>query len=91
MSSVPPAVRPFRREIPIFPVTGWKSGPLQSGDCLVLKFEYITSPMQSLESAQSTQFFGLTPQIAESLIADLQKSINSLKSDGNAPRQAEKH
>ncbi|HGG6232270.1 TPA: bssS family protein [Salmonella enterica subsp. enterica serovar Enteritidis] len=77
--------------IPIFPVTGWKTGPVQSGDCVVLKFEYITSPMQGLESAQSTQFFGLTPQMVENLITDLQKSINSLKSDGNAPCQAEKH
>ncbi|MDJ6848615.1 bssS family protein [Salmonella enterica] len=80
-----------KNEIPIFPVTGWKSGPVPSGDIVVLKFEYITHSMQDLESAQSTQFFGLTPKVAESLIADLQKSLDSLKSDGRTPCQAEKH
>lgn len=78
-------------KIPISPVTAWEAGHVESTDCVVLKFEYLTSPMQALESVQSTQFFGLTTQMVESLIAALQESINSLKSEGNVPSQAQKH
>ncbi len=48
-------------DIPVFPVSGWQAGPLPGYDALILKFQYLTSPMQPLESAQETQFFCTYP------------------------------
>lgn len=78
-------------DIPVFPVSGWQAGPLPGYDALILKFQYLTSPMQPLESAQETQFFALTPEMAESLVADLQRHIQNLKSSGIHSPQEGKH
>ncbi|WP_313069541.1 bssS family protein [Atlantibacter hermannii] len=66
-------------DIPVFPVTGWQAKPLPGYDALAMKFEFITSVMQPVDSATETQFFALTPEMAESLISDLQKHIENLR------------
>ncbi|EFH7974188.1 bssS family protein [Escherichia coli] len=78
-------------DIPVFPVTGWQAGPLPGYDALVLKFQFLSSPMQSMESAQETQFFAITPEMAESLISDLQKHVLNLKNSGIQSPQEDKH
>lgn len=78
-------------DIPVFPITGWQAGPLPGYGALALKFQFLSSPMQQMESAQETQFFALTPEMAESLIADLQRHIHNLRNAGiHSPRE-DKH
>lgn len=77
--------------IPVFPITGWKIGPLAGYDALVIKFQYLVSPLQQLEEAQETNFFGLTPAMARNLISDLQKHIETVENSGSQPSLAEKH
>ncbi|CAJ0994595.1 hypothetical protein SODG_006408 [Sodalis praecaptivus] len=78
-------------DIPVFPVTGWKAGPLRGYDALTLKFQYLSSPMQPIEEAQETQFLGITTQMARTLIADLQKHIDSLENSAIQSPEGDKH
>ncbi|HHQ6722187.1 TPA: bssS family protein [Serratia fonticola] len=80
-----------KTDISIFPVTGWKIGPLPGYDALVLKFQFLTSPTQPLEEAQETQFFGITPDIAKAMIADLKKHIETVEKSSGAIHPSEKH
>ncbi|MEB7559147.1 bssS family protein [Kluyvera cryocrescens] len=66
-------------DIPVFPVTGWQAKPLPGYDALAMKFEFIPSLLQPIESPRETQFFALTPEMAESLISELQTHIESLR------------
>ncbi|EEQ0857101.1 bssS family protein [Salmonella enterica subsp. enterica serovar Enteritidis] len=75
-------------DIPVFPVTGWQAGPLPGYDALVVKFQFLSSPMQPIESAQETQFLVLTPEMGESLASDLQRHIQDLRnSDVHSPQE----
>ena len=78
-------------DIPVFPVAGWKVGPLPGYDAVVIKFQYLSSPMQPLEGAQETQFFAITPEMAEALIADLQKHIQTVRNSDIHSPAGEKH
>lgn len=78
-------------DIPVFPVAGWQVGPLPGYDSVVLKFQYLVSPMQPLEQAQETQFFAVTTEMAEQLISELQKHVQTLKSSGVQSPQEPKH
>ncbi|UTJ46147.1 bssS family protein [Atlantibacter subterranea] len=78
-------------DIPVFPVTGWHAGPLPGYDALIVKFQFLSSPMQPIETAQETQFFALTPEMAESLVSDLQRHIESLRKSGVHSPQEDKH
>ncbi|WP_312804380.1 bssS family protein [Atlantibacter hermannii] len=66
-------------DIPVFPVIGWHAGPLPGHDAVIMKFQFLSSPMQPIETAQETQFFSLTPDMAESLVSYLQRHIESLR------------
>ncbi|HDU1488328.1 TPA: bssS family protein [Klebsiella pneumoniae] len=77
-----------QNDIPTFPVAGWTAGPLPGYDALVVKFQYLSSPMQPMESAQETEFFALTPEMTEALISDLQRHIDTLRKSGiHSPRE----
>lgn len=76
---------------PIFFVTGWKIGPLPGYDALVIKFQYVTSPLQAFETAQETQFFGITPEMARTLISDLEKYIETEEKSASQIPQYDKH
>lgn len=78
-------------DIPVFPVSGWQVGPLPGYDALVLKLQYLSSPMQQLEEAQETQFFAITPEMAEALISDLQKHIQTVRNSGIHSPEGDKH
>ncbi|UAN60210.1 bssS family protein [Serratia sp. JSRIV004] len=75
----------------IFPVTGWQIGSLSGHYAFVPKFQFITSPIQQLEEAQETQFFGITPDIAKAMIADLKKHIETVEKSSGAIHPSEKH
>ncbi|WP_348912172.1 hypothetical protein [Escherichia coli] len=47
--------------------------------------------MQPLDSAQETQFFALTPEMAETLISDLRRHIETLKKSGIHSPQENRH
>ncbi|EMM0437639.1 MULTISPECIES: bssS family protein [Citrobacter] len=70
-------------DIPVFPVTGWQAGVLPWYGTLALKLQYLPSPIQAMEMGskqeQETHFFALTPEMAESLISDLQRHIQNLR------------
>ncbi|XBS71127.1 bssS family protein [Acerihabitans sp. KWT182] len=78
-------------DIPVFPVSGWKIGPLPGYDALVLKFQYLASPLQPIEEAEETIFYGLTPEIARGLISDLQKHIEAVEKSASLPHPEAKH
>ncbi|WP_129991865.1 bssS family protein [Rahnella sp. CFA14(1/10)] len=80
-----------KSDIPIFPIAGWKIGPLPGYDALVMKFQFLTSPIQPIEEAQETQFFGLTPDIARALISELQKHIDTVEKFDSSVPTSEKH
>ncbi|ECJ2444980.1 bssS family protein [Salmonella enterica subsp. enterica serovar Hermannswerder] len=78
-------------DIPVFPVSGWQAGPLPGYSALALKFQFLSSPMQPMETAQETQFFALTPEMTEALISDLRRHIETLKKSGIHSPQGETH
>nr|WP_215196030.1 bssS family protein [Escherichia coli] len=80
-----------KNDIPVFPITAWQAGPLPGYGALALKFQYLTSPMQPLDSAQETQFFALTPEMTETLISDLRRHIETLKKSGIHSPQENRH
>ncbi|EEW39158.1 hypothetical protein HMPREF0484_4786 [Klebsiella pneumoniae subsp. rhinoscleromatis ATCC 13884] len=80
-----------QNDIPTFPVEGWTAGPLPGYDALVLKLQYLSSPMQPIETAHETEFFALTPEMAEALISDLQRHIETLRTSGVHSPQEGRH
>lgn len=78
-------------DIPVFPIAGWQAGPLPGYDALVLKLQFLSSPMQSIEAPQETQFFAITPLQVENLISDLQRHLVELKKSGIQSPQGDKH
>ncbi|MGP2470312.1 bssS family protein [Yersinia sp. 2540 StPb PI] len=69
-------------DIPVFPVAGWQAGPLPGHDMLILKFQFISSPMQKLGEAQESQFYALQPDMVRSLISDLTRHLEVLERCG---------
>lgn len=80
-----------KNDIPVFPITAWQAGALPGYGALALKSQYLASPMQPLDSAQETQFFALTPEVAETLISDLRRHIETLKKSGIHSPQENRH
>lgn len=78
-------------DIPVFPVAGWKVGPLPGYDALVFKLQFLTSPTQPLEEAQETQFFGITPDMARVLITELERNIETVEKSSSTIHPSEKH
>lgn len=78
-------------DIPVFPVAGWQAGPLPGYDAIALKLKFLSSPMQDVGSPQETQFFAITPEMAENLISDLQRHIEAVRSSGIHSPQGDKH
>ncbi|WGM04520.1 bssS family protein [Arsenophonus nasoniae] len=80
-----------KNDIPTFPIAGWKIGPLPGYDALALKFQFLSSPMQSINEAQETQFFIINPQMARTLIADLTKHIDTVEKSAIQSPQGDTH
>ncbi|MEV9344383.1 hypothetical protein AB0175_03335 [Klebsiella pneumoniae] len=47
--------------------------------------------MQPIETAHETEFFALTPEMAEALISDLQRHIETLRTSGVHSPQEGRH
>ncbi|HGJ5854898.1 hypothetical protein [Arsenophonus nasoniae] len=56
-----------------------------------MKFQFLSSPMQSINEAQETQFFIINPQMARTLIADLTKHIDTLEKSAIQSPQGDTH
>ncbi|XTZ39734.1 hypothetical protein ACQYRI_07020 [Salmonella enterica] len=60
---------------PAFPIKGWQVGPVEAVNGVVMKFGYCTSPERPNAATFDSQFFSLTPDLARSLIYDLELSL----------------
>ncbi|MEX9896606.1 bssS family protein [Providencia rettgeri] len=78
-------------DIPVFPISGYQIGPLKGYDALVMKLQYLSSPMQSLDQAQETNFFALSPTVVRGIISDLQKHLETLEKSEIQSPQGKKH
>lgn len=78
-------------DIPVLPVAGWQAGPLPGYDALVLKFQFLSSPMQKLDEAQESQFFAMQPNMVRNLISDLTKHLETLEKSGVQSPLEKKH
>ncbi|WP_269935838.1 bssS family protein [Serratia liquefaciens] len=78
-------------DIPVFPVAGWQAGPLPGYDMLVLKFQFLSTPMQKLDEAQESQFFAMQPDMVRNLISDLTRHLEALEKSGVQSPAGEKH
>ncbi|HDL6960501.1 TPA: bssS family protein [Yersinia enterocolitica] len=78
-------------DIPVFPVTGWQAGPLPGHDMLILKFQFLSSPMQKLDEAQESQFYAMQPAMVRNLISDLTRHLEALEKYGVQFPPGKKH
>lgn len=78
-------------EIALFPVAGWQSGPVPAHGLIALKFQYLSTPMQRIEEAQTTQMFAMTADQTRQLIEDLQRQLDRLESDGSLGAGVDHH
>lgn len=65
--------------IPLFPVAGWAIGPLPSYGAVTVKFDFLTSPMQSPQDANEGRYYALTPQQATELAHKLLEAARRLE------------
>ncbi|WP_272525751.1 hypothetical protein [Providencia sp. PROV196] len=56
-----------------------------------MKLQYLSSPMQSLDQAQETNFFALSPDVVRGIISDLQKHLETLENSEIQSPQGKKH
>ncbi len=78
-------------DIPVFPITSWDIGPLPGYNAVAMRFHFITSPMDNIDSAQTTNYMVVTPEMAKSLISDLQKHIATAERSGYQVQQSDRH
>ncbi len=67
-------------DIPVFPISGYQIGPLKGYDALVMKLQYLSSPMHSLDQAQETNFFALSPAVVRGSFLTSKNILRPLKS-----------
>ncbi|MFV9667878.1 hypothetical protein [Pantoea sp. ARC607] len=71
-----------------YPVTGWHIGPLSDHQALVLKLGYVDPDAPDDQAMQETRFFGLTIEMAKSLVSHLSEQIASAeKAASNVTKQ----
>ncbi|WP_261832922.1 bssS family protein [Leminorella grimontii] len=78
-------------DVPVFPVTRWDMGPLPGYNAVAMRFHFIASPMDEIESAQQTNYMVITPDMARALISDLQRHLETAEGAGFQVQQSDKH
>jgi hypothetical protein len=77
--------------IPLFPVTEWKIGPIPSMQIIAFRPSFLSHSMQPISEAQPSRFYALTPAQARDLISEMQKALHVLESTGYEAMPGEKH
>ncbi|WP_369788510.1 bssS family protein [Rouxiella sp. WC2420] len=68
-----------KQDVSVFPVTGWRVGPLLGHDVILMQFHFITSTLHPLDESQDGILYGITPDMARALIIQLEGSIESFR------------
>ncbi|WP_161800438.1 MULTISPECIES: bssS family protein [Achromobacter] len=66
--------------IPLFPVASWTAGPVPQLGLAVIKFDFLTNPMQRPEEANPGRHYALTPAQLRDLIEQMQSALQKLES-----------
>jgi hypothetical protein len=78
-------------EIPLFPVAAMTVGPVPRMEIVVIRFDFLTGPMQPPEQANPGRHYAMTPQQARELAQRIADSLRQLENAGPAvppgPRQ----
>ncbi len=69
------------KDIPCFPVTEMTLSAVKEMGMIMLRLDYITNPMQSLNTPNIGVNYALTPKIAADLILMLQQRIDFVGTD----------
>jgi len=67
--------------IPLFPVSAWTVGPVPTMGLAVIKFDFLTNPMQPPEEANPGRHYALTPAQLRELIEQMRSALQKLESD----------
>lgn len=65
--------------IPLFPVSAWSVGPIDSYGAVTIKFDFLTHPMQSLDEANQGRHYLLMPVQAAELAQKIQQALRHLE------------
>ena len=82
---------PPQDDITIFPITAWDVRTIASEGVIIFRPHFVASPMQKLEEAIPSRYYGLTPKQALALIDVLRRSIKDLERAGFQPSTDPKH
>jgi Lon protease-like protein len=78
-------------EIPLFPVTEWLIGPVLPLNLVIFRPRFLSHSMQSMEEAQPSRHYALTPQQARDLIGDIQKALEKLDNSATPAQPGHRH
>ncbi|WP_167670705.1 hypothetical protein [Allopusillimonas ginsengisoli] len=68
--------------VQVFPVTAWTVGPVPRLGFAVMKFNFITSPMQKIEESNEGPNYALTSAQMRELIEQMQIALDVLDDSG---------
>lgn len=70
-------------DVKLFPITGWEASSVSAHDAVILRFQYLSSPMQSEEEPHTSPALAISRTQAQELIDLLQSQLKRL--DGPSP------
>lgn len=65
---------------PLFPVASIHTGPLTSIGAVLIRFDFLTNPMQPAEQANAGRNYALTPEQARYLAKQIGSALATLQS-----------
>lgn len=66
-------------QVSLFPITGWEMRPVSAYDAIVVRFQYLSSPLQPEDSPHTGPGLVLTRSQTADLIHILQKQLARLE------------
>ncbi|WP_175133466.1 bssS family protein [Achromobacter xylosoxidans] len=77
--------------IPLFPVANWTAGPVPQLGLAVIKFDFLTNPMQRPEEANPGRHYALTPAQLRDLIEQMQSALRTLETSATPAPPGQTH
>lgn len=77
--------------IPLFPVARWTAGPVPQLGLAVIKFDFLTNPMQRPDEANPGRHYALTPAQLRELIEQMHSALHVLETSEPPKSQGPNH
>jgi len=76
---------------PVFPVSKWHIGPVIRLEMVVVRFEFLSHPLQKPAEADPGRNYALSPTQTRMLIKELERSLDQLEKFGPQAPEGQKH